>query len=78
MGVPDILISWASLISAKSGDGLQLALFVHHTDADREYAYERNSHVGTLDKVLDIADKHDWIIVDMKRDWKVVFPFEKK
>jgi hypothetical protein len=51
---------------------------VHHTDADREYAYDRKSHVGTLDKVLDIADKHDWIIVDMKRDWKVVFPFEKK
>jgi hypothetical protein len=41
---------------------------VHHTDADREYAYDRKSHVGNLDKVLDIADKHDWIIVDMKRD----------
>jgi hypothetical protein len=62
----------------KAGDGLRLGLFVHHTDADREYAYDRTSHVGTLDKVLDIADENDWIIVDMKKDWKVVFPFEKK
>jgi len=60
----------------KSGDGLRLGLFVHHTDAEREYAYDRKSHVGTLDKALDMADKNDWIIVDMKTDWKVVFPFE--
>ena len=57
--------------------GLRLGLFVHHTDAEREYAYDRKSHVGTLDKVLDIASDSDWIIVDMKRDWKRVFPFEK-
>ena len=62
----------------KGGDGLRLALFVHHTDADREYAYDRKSHVGTLDKALDMADKNDWIIVDMKKDWKVIFPFEMK
>ncbi len=55
------------------GDGLRLGLYLHHTDADREYAYDRKSHVGTLDKVLDIAEEHDWLIVDMKRDWlKVV------
>jgi len=60
----------------KSGDGLRLALFVHHTDATREFSYDRKSHVGKLDKVLDMADRHDWIIVDMKKDWKVVFPFE--
>ena len=52
-------------------------MFVHHTDAEREYAYDRTSHVGTLDKVLDTAADNDWIIVDMKRDWKRVFAFEK-
>jgi phosphoserine phosphatase len=61
----------------KAGDGLRLGLFLHHTDAEREYAYDRRSHVGTLDKVLDMAAGNDWIIVDMKRDWKRVFPSEK-
>jgi hypothetical protein len=60
----------------KGGDGLRLGLFVHHTDAAREYAYDRKSHVGILDKVLDMADENDWIIVDMKKDWKQVFPGE--
>jgi phosphoserine phosphatase len=58
----------------RAGDGLRLGLFVHHTDADREYAYDRKSHVGTLDKVLDQADANGWVIVDMKKDWKKVFP----
>ena len=58
----------------KAGDGRRLGLFVHHTDADREYAYDRDSHVGTLDKVLDMAADNDWIIVSMKNDWKEVFP----
>ncbi len=58
----------------KAGDGRRLGLFVHHTDAEREYAYDRKSHMGTLDKVLDMATENDWIIVDMKNDWKVVFP----
>jgi phosphoserine phosphatase len=57
-----------------AGDGRRLGLFVHHTDADREYAYDRESHVGTLDKALDQADAMGWIIVDMKKDWKSVFP----
>jgi phosphoglycolate phosphatase-like HAD superfamily hydrolase len=58
----------------KAGDGLRLGLFVHHTDAEREYAYDRKSHVGTLDKALDQAAANDWIIVDMKKDWNVIFP----
>jgi len=58
-----------------AGEGRRLGLFVHHTDADREYAYDRKSHVGTLDKALDRADAMRWIIVDMKRDWKRVFPY---
>ncbi len=57
-----------------AGKGRRLGLFVHHTDADREYAYDRKSHVGTLDKALDLADAMGWIIVDMKKDWKPVFP----
>ena len=59
------------------GEGRRLGLYVHHTDADREYAYDRKSHVGTLDKALDRADAMGWIIVDMKKDWKNVFSFEK-
>ncbi len=55
------------------GKGRRLGLFVHHTDGDREYAYDRKSHVGTLDKALDQADANGWVIVDMKKDWKEVF-----
>ena len=54
--------------------GRRLGLYVHHTDADREYAYDRKSHVGTLDKVLDQADANGWIVVDMKKDWNTIFP----
>lgn len=51
-----------------------LMLIVHHTDADREYAYDRASHVGKLDKAWDEAAAKGWIVVDMKKDWKTVFP----
>ncbi len=57
-----------------AGKGRRLGLFVHHTDAEREYAYDRKSHVGTLDTALDRADAMGWIIVDMKNDWTSVFP----
>jgi hypothetical protein len=56
------------------GEGRRLGLFVHHTDAEREYAYDRKSHVGTLDKALDQADANGWMIVSMKDDWRKVFP----
>jgi len=55
-----------------------LQLYLHHTDAKREWAYDRDSHVGALDKGLDYAKAHQWNIVDMKNDWKVVYPFELK
>jgi phosphoglycolate phosphatase-like HAD superfamily hydrolase len=61
-----------------AGEGRRLGLFVHHTDAEREYAYDRKSHVGTLDKALDQAGAKGWIIVDMKKDWKTVFPGKSK
>jgi phosphoglycolate phosphatase-like HAD superfamily hydrolase len=52
----------------------RLGLIVHHTDAEREYAYDRDSKVGKLDKALDEAPKRGWIVVDMKKDWKMIFP----
>jgi hypothetical protein len=50
---------------------------VHHTDAEREYAYDRNSDVGKLDKALDEATARGWTVVDVKNDWKAVFPASK-
>lgn len=60
-----------------AGDGLRFCLYVHHTDADREWAYDRNSHIGKLDKGLDEAKNRGWTVVDMKKDWKVIYPFQK-
>ena len=57
-----------------AGKGPHLMLVVHHTDGAREYAYDRHSSSGTLDKVLDEAKDKSWVVVDMKRDWKTVFP----
>jgi phosphoglycolate phosphatase-like HAD superfamily hydrolase len=56
-----------------AGAGARFAGIVHHTDAEREYAYDRQSHIGKLDKALDEGTAKGWTIVDMKRDWKVVF-----
>ena len=50
-------------------------LIVHHTDDKREWAYDRDTHVGRLDKALAEADKHGWTVVDMKQDWKQVVTF---
>ena len=57
-----------------AGSGPRLALLVHHTDAVREYAYDRTSTFGRLDKALDEARAKGWIVVDMKNDWKTIFP----
>ena len=51
---------------------------VHHTDAVRGYAYDRHSVVGRLDKAWNEAVHRHWVIVDMKNDWKVIYPFELK
>ena len=56
--------------------GLRLCLYVHHTDGAREWAYDRTSHIGKLDKGLDEASARGWTVVDMKKDWKKVFAFE--
>jgi hypothetical protein len=60
-----------------AGTGARLALIVHHTDAAREWAYDRKSPVGTLDKALDAAMANGWTVVDMKNDWKRIFPFDQ-
>ena len=57
-----------------SGAGRRLGLIVHHTDAEREAAYDRESPFGRLDEALDQAPQRGWVVVDMKRDWKTVFP----
>ncbi len=57
-----------------AGDGARFMLIVHHTDDEREWAYDRDSHIGRLDKALDEAEKRGWTVVDMKRDWRVVYP----
>jgi len=57
-----------------SGKGARLAMLVHHDDAAREYAYDRDSKVGGLDKALDVAVAKKWVVVSMKNDWNVILP----
>jgi phosphoglycolate phosphatase-like HAD superfamily hydrolase len=59
-----------------AGSGARFMGLVHHTDAEREWAYDRTSHIGKLDKALDEADQKGWTVVDMKREWKRIFPFD--
>jgi len=63
------MLEWTS-----SGEGPRLGLIVHHTDARREWSYDRESHEGRLDKALDAAPRFGWTVIDMARDWRVVFP----
>jgi phosphoserine phosphatase len=53
-------------------------LYVHHTDSVREWAYDRGSHIGKFDKGLDEATEKGWTVIDMEKDWKVVYPFQLK
>jgi phosphoglycolate phosphatase-like HAD superfamily hydrolase len=57
-----------------AGPGTRFGLLVHHTDAEREFAYDRKSSVGRLDRGLDEAPKRGWTVVDMKTDWKIIYP----
>ena len=59
-----------------SGDGPHFCLFVHHTDAEREWAYDRDSSIGRLDKGLAAASDNHWTVVDMKNDWNKIFRFQ--
>jgi phosphoglycolate phosphatase-like HAD superfamily hydrolase len=57
-----------------AGPHHSLCVIIHHTDAEREWAYDRDSHIGRLDKALDEAGPSDWTVVDMKNDWRRIFP----
>lgn len=65
------MLQWTTM----SG-GPRFGLIVHHTDAEREFAYDRLAHFGKLDKALDAATANRWTVADIKRDWKKVFPFQ--
>ncbi len=66
------MLEWAG-----AGSGPHLLLLVHHTDAEREYAYDKASPFGRLDKALTEANAKGWTVIDMKRDWKTIFPPER-
>jgi phosphoserine phosphatase len=66
------MLQWTTL----GASGARFGLIVHHTDAEREYAYDRHSHFGKLDVALDAAAVNKWTVVDMKKDWKRIFPFQ--
>ncbi|GLH33926.1 haloacid dehalogenase [Pseudomonas sp. BR1R-5] len=59
-----------------AGDGKRFAGLVHHTDATREWAYDRDSQIGRLDKALDAARAGNWTVVDMAREWQRIYPFD--
>jgi phosphoserine phosphatase len=59
-----------------AGEGARFMLYVHHTDSVREWAYDRDSHIGRLDKGLDEANEKGWTVIDMAKDWKLIYPFE--
>ena len=61
-----------------AGPGPRFALLVRHTDAEREWAYDRQASLGRLDKALDLAQANGWTVVDMKKDWKVIYPPQTK
>lgn len=63
------MMQWAASNKYKS-----FMLYVHHTDSIREWAYDRDSHIGKLDKGLDQAKKDGWTVIDMEKDWKVIYP----
>lgn len=67
---------WQMLQWTAAGSGPRLIGLVHHTDAEREYAYDRKSKVGKLDKAWDDAVAKGWTVVDMKNDWNRVFAFQ--
>ena len=65
------MLQWTASNSYKNFE-----LYVHHTDSIREWAYDRESHIGKLDKGLDEAAQKGWTVIDMPKDWKLIYPFE--
>jgi hypothetical protein len=63
------MLQWTALT-----DGIRFGMIIHRTDAERQYAYDRQSHFVALD----LAATNKWTVVDMKHDWKVIFPFQRQ
>jgi hypothetical protein len=63
------MLQWTS-----SGEGPRLGMIIYHTDAEREWAYDKDSSVGRLDAALRASDASGWIVVDMKEDWNAIYP----
>jgi hypothetical protein len=63
------MLQWAT-----AGPGRRFAAYLHHTDGKPEWAYDRDSSIGRLDQGLDQAETSGWTVVDMKQDWKVIYP----
>ena len=57
-----------------AGDGPRFGMLIHHTDAEREFAYDREGHIGALNQGLDEAEARGWVVVSMKDDWQTIFP----
>jgi phosphoglycolate phosphatase-like HAD superfamily hydrolase len=68
------MLQYTTIARGKSDTRPSFGLLVHHTDAEREWAYDRESHIGTLDKALDEAAERGWTVVDMKSEWKTIYP----
>jgi phosphoglycolate phosphatase-like HAD superfamily hydrolase len=67
------MLQWTST----AGGYPRFGMIVHHTDAEREWAYDRQAHIGKLERGLDDATKYNWLVVDMKKDWKKIYAFDK-
>lgn len=68
------MLQYTTIPRSKEDQVPRLGVLLHHTDADREWAYDRQSHIGQLDKALDEAPERGWVVIDMKKDWSRVFP----
>ncbi|GAB3112027.1 haloacid dehalogenase-like hydrolase [Aestuariicella hydrocarbonica] len=68
------MLEYTTLPHGSDDQTPRLGLIIHHTDAKREWAYDRQSDIGKLDKALDESRQHNWAVVNMKKDWRQVFP----
>lgn len=72
------MLQYTTIARGPDDTTTRFGLIVHHTDAEREWAYDRDSHIGNLDKALDDASRHGWTIVNMKQDWRRIYPVVKE
>lgn len=68
------MLDWTTIDRGDGDTTPRVGVVIHHTDAEREWAYDRESHVGKLDTALDEAPSRGWVVVDMKAEWKAIFP----